>query len=207
MPAVDLEAERTLSERARQDWTLVQAALLGRQAAYAELLQRYHRSVYHVLLKMVRTPEEAEDLAQEVFVKAFRRLTQYQPLFAFSTWLLRITTNHGIDFLRRKKRIVAQSLHTPLATGDEDKRTAAVRDPVPDPQEQLIRQQRVELVQRVVERLPARYARLVRLHYFQELNYEEIAAALHLPVGTVKASLFRARALLVELLPMSREGL
>jgi len=152
---------------------------------------------------MVRNPDDAQDLTQEVFAKAFRHLARYQPQFAFSTWLLRITTNHCIDFLRRKKRVPTQFLQAAFVSNDEDSLLPEMRDQCLDPQESYIRQQRIELVQRVVARLPAKYATLVRLRYFQELSYEEIALELQLPVGTVKANLFRACALLLELLGSS----
>lgn len=195
----EVDVARSFSLKAQQDMVLIQAALDGNPKAYETLLRSYRKSVYHIALKMVRDADDADDLTMEAFAKAFRNLARYQPQFAFSTWLFRIATNGCIDFIRRKK-VKTQSLNAPQALGDGESFFLDVCDHDPNPQEAVMRQQRIELVQQVVTRLPAKYARLIRLRYFEELSYEEVATELQAPLGTVKAQLFRARELLLQLL-------
>ena len=142
----------------------------------------------------------------ETFGKAFRHLGRYSPDFAFSTWLFRIATNNCIDFVRRKK-LATLSLQAPAHLSEDGECTLDVCDGDLNPQEAYIRQQRCERVRAAVAQLPAKYVDLVRLRYFEELSYEEVAAELQVPLGTVKANLNRARALLAAALAGSGEGL
>ena len=201
-----VENEKIWSARALYDLTLVEAALQGQAKAYEELVQRYGKPVYYTIFKMVRHADDADDLTSETFAKAFRNLSRYRPDFAFSTWLFRIATNHGIDSLRRK-RLKTLSLEAMTAAGDGTEVGWNVSSADPTPHEAIIRQQRAVAARQVVDQLPAKYARLVRLRYFDELSYEEVATELHLPVGTVKAQLFKARELMLELLQASKESL
>lgn len=198
-PIVEIELERGLSTKAQRDLVLIQAALDGSAKAYEELMRSYRQSVYHIALRMVRDPDDADDLTMEAFARAFRHLSRYVPQFAFSTWLFRITTNCCIDFVRRK-RLKTQPLNVAVPLGDGESFLLDVCDQAPDPQEAFIRQQRIEVVQHMVTQLPAKYAQLVRLRYFEELSYAEVARELQAPLGTVKAQLFRARELLLHLL-------
>ena len=143
----------------------------GDEKAYAELMNIYKKPVYHVVLKMVRNPDDAEDLTIEAFAKAFRNLHKFNPEYAFSTWLFRIATNNCIDF----------------------------KDLNLNPQENAIKNQKIEIMQFIVSKLPEKYQRLVTLRYFDELSYEEIATELNAPLGTVKAQLHRARELLYDM--------
>lgn len=197
------DSERELSVRARQDLDLIEVALAGHGKGYEELMQRYHKPVFYMMLKMVRNPDDAEDLTSEAFAKAFRHLPRYRPEFAFSTWLFRIANNNCIDFLRRKK-IKTHSLDAELAVGDGKSVRLETPDHAPNPHDALIRQQRIGLVRQVVTLLPPKYAHLVRLRYFDELSYEEIAVELQAPLGTIKAQLFRARELMADLIKDSK---
>jgi RNA polymerase sigma-70 factor (ECF subfamily) len=200
-----MEVSEHLSDKARRDYELVQRALNEKdQKAYAELMDRYRESIYFMLLKMVNNKDDAEDLTIEAFGKAFRRLAQYTPQFAFSTWLFKIASNNGIDFIR-KKRIRALSLDTGFRNEDGDSMEIAVTDDQPDPIEALERKERLNLMRDVVTRLKPRYRTLIELRYFEEYSYEEIAEELDLPLGTVKAQLFRARDFLFQILKNTRE--
>ena len=205
-PIVETEIERGFSPKAQRDLVLIQAALDGSAKAYEALLHCYRKSVYYIVLRMVRDPDDADDLTMEAFAKAFGHLSRYRPQFAFSTWLFRIATNGCIDFVRRKK-LNTQSLNATVRLGDGESILLDVCDHAPNPQEAFIRQQRMEVVRRVVTRLPAKYARLVRLRYFEELSYEEVATELQAPLGTVKAQLFRARELLLQLLQENKAAI
>ena len=205
-PIVETEIERGLSPKAQRDLVLIQAALDGSAKAYEALLRSYRKSVYHIALRMVRNPDDADDLTMEAFAKAFGHLSRYQPQFAFSTWLFRIATNGCIDFVRRKK-LHTQPLNVAVALGDGESFLLDVCDHAPNPQEAFIRQQRIEVVHQVVNQLPAKYAVLVRLRYFEELSYAEVATELQAPLGTVKAQLFRARELLLQLLQENKAAI
>lgn len=184
-----------LSAKGAYDWKLVQRALKkGDQQAYAELMDRYRDTIFFMLLKMIRDKDDAEDLTIEAFGKAFRNLAQYTPDFAFSTWLFKIATNNCIDFLRKKKEAI--SLDRTYETADGDEISIEPKSELLNPEEKAIKKQKIKLMQAVVEKLQPRYRTLVELRYFQEKSYEEISQELELPIGTVKAQLFRARELL-----------
>jgi len=192
-----------LSEKAKQDYDLVQKALLGDEKAFARLLTRYKDAIYFMLLKMVNNRSDAEDLTLEAFGKAFKSLHQYSPTYAFSTWLFKIASNNCIDFLRKKKGV-----HVSIENKEESENSDPIRlkSKEPDPEERLIRQQKAILLRNVVRKLKPRYQILVELRYFREFSYEEIAKELDLPLGTVKAQLFRAREMLFKMIESTEIG-
>ncbi len=189
-----------LSSKAEYDYKLVQIAVNeGDQKAYAELMDRYRDSVYFMLLKMVNNKDDADDLTIEAFGKAFNKLHQYAPNYAFSTWLFKIATNNCIDFIRKKKMQV-YSIDKPFENSDGSEMSHEVKSQGLDPEEYLIKKQKVVLMRAVVDKLKPRYKNLVELRYYKELSYEEIAQQLDLPLGTVKAQLFRAREFLFNMM-------
>lgn len=197
------ELNPNLSEKAVKDYALVKEAVEnGDQKAYAELMSRYKDSIYFMLLKMVNNRDDADDLTIEAFGKAFRNLKQYTPDYAFSTWLFKIATNNCIDFIRKKRKMTV-SLDKGFDTEDGGEMTLEVRSNQPDPEEHMMKKQNVVMMRDVVERLKPRYRRLVELRYFQERSYEEISDELKLPLGTVKAQLFRAREFLYQIMKNS----
>jgi len=182
------------------DYKLVKRALdSGDQKAYAELMGRYRDSVYYMLLKMVNNKDDAEDLTVEAFGKAFKRLSQYTPNFAFSTWLFRIATNNCIDFIRRKRKNTF-SLDRPIEDEEGGEMMVDIRSDTMDPEEHIMKKQKIMMLHDLVDKLKPRYRTLIEMRYFQELSYEEIAVELDLPLGTVKAQLFRAREFLFNVL-------
>lgn len=196
---MDEELDRQFSEKALQDFKLIDLATSGKdEGAYAELMQRYKKPVYHMILKMVRNVDDAEDLTIEAFAKAFKNLARFKKDYTFSTWLFRIATNNAIDFIRKKK-LDTYSLNTSFTDDSGESVNIDVEDKNLTPDEEAIKDQKVALVRMFVNKLPAKYQRLVKLRYFQELSYEEIAKELEAPLGTVKAQLHRARELMYEL--------
>jgi RNA polymerase sigma-70 factor (ECF subfamily) len=193
-----MELNAQLSEKAQYDILLVEAALSGEEKAFTKLMSRYKDAIYYMLLKMVNNKNDAEDLTIEAFGKAFKNLNQYSPNYAFSTWLFKIATNNCIDFLR-KRRGVFVSIETNQENGDNDQ-TVKLRSNEPNPEEKLIRIQKAFLMRKIVHKLKPRYRILVELRYFREYSYEEIANELKLPLGTVKAQLFRAREMLFKMI-------
>jgi RNA polymerase sigma factor (sigma-70 family) len=198
------ELKRDFSEKAMEDFRLIDRAVGGEDAAFAKLLQRYKRPVYHMVLKMVRNVDDAEDLTIESFAKAFKSLHRFKKDFTFSTWLFRIATNNTIDFIRKKK-LNTLSIENTYTDDDGQSVSIDVEDENPDPQEETIKAQKAELIQIFVDKLPAKYQKLVRLRYFNELSYEEIAVELEAPLGTVKAQLHRARELMFEMVKNKRD--
>jgi len=189
-----MEVNANFTENAKNDFQLVLKAREGNQKAYADLMHRYKDSIYFMVLKMVNNKEDANDLTVETFAKAFEKLDKYQPEFAFSTWLFRVATNNCIDFIRKKK-LTTMSIHGMTDDEGEDK-TLQIKADVLNPEETSIKKQQTEELKGLIENLPLRYRNLITLRYFDELSYEEIAQQLELPLGTVKAQLFRARYLL-----------
>lgn len=203
---MEVEMNPDLTDKAMYDYLLVRAAVdNGDQKAYALLMDRYRDSIYFMLLKMVNNKDDADDLTIEAFGKAFNKLHQYTPNYAFSTWLFKIASNNCIDFIRKKKKNFVLSLDKPLEGADGGEMTYDVPSNTPDPEEIFIKAQKVILMQVLVERLKPRYRTLVELRYFKEYSYEEIAVELDLPLGTVKAQLFRAREFLYNILKNSKE--
>jgi len=199
-----MELNTNLSLKAQQDIELVEKARKGDQLAYGELLGRYRDAIYFMLLKMVNSPVDAEDLTIEAFGKAFKNIDQYTPNFAFSTWLFKIATNNCIDFIR-KKRASHISLDQSVDGEDSLSPSSLIQSDSPDPESCMINQQKVKHMREVVSRLKPRYRMLVELRYFKEYSYEEISGELDIPIGTVKAQLFRARELLLNILNRSQE--
>jgi RNA polymerase sigma-70 factor (ECF subfamily) len=199
-----MEVNPNLSEKAQIDFKLVQLAVKGDQKAYAELMSRYKDSIYFMLLKMVNNRDDADDLTIEAFGKAFKNLHQYTPDFAFSTWLFKIATNNCIDFIRRKRKFTF-SIDKNMENDSGQEMQFEIKSPLLDPEEKMIKKQKALLMRDVVEKLKPRYKRLVELRYFQERSYEEIADELQLPLGTVKAQLFRAREFLYQILKNQEE--
>ena len=193
-----------LSEKARHDYELVRAALDGDENAFARLLGRYKDAIFFMLLKMVNNKSDAEDLTLEAFGKAFKNLHQYSPNYAFSTWLFKIASNNCIDFLRKRKRSTVTL--EPTIENNDTELPSKLRSKDPNPEEKLIRKQKAILMRRVVRKLKPRYQTLVEYRYFRELSYEEIARELKLPLGTVKAQLFRAREMLFKLIETTEMG-
>lgn len=193
-----MEQGGNLSEKARSDLELVQSAVDGDEESFARLMARYKNTIYFMLLKMVNNKSDAEDLTLEAFGKAFKNLHQYSPNYAFSTWLFKIASNNCIDFLRKKKGILL-SIDNNSET-NENENPVKIASKESNPEERMIRVQNALLMRNLVRKLKPRYQTLVEYRYFRELSYEEIAAELQLPLGTVKAQLFRAREILFKLI-------
>lgn len=173
---------------------LIDRALTGDQAAYTELVKRYQPQVQAVCLKMVHNRETALDLTQETFVKAFSALGTFDRAYTFSTWLYKIARNTCIDHFRRSK-LETFSLDAPLRTRDGE----IDRDfpsPVHTPEKYLLLKEKGRLISEAIDSLPDKYREVIHMRHNQELPYEEIAEMLRVPLGTVKARLFRARELL-----------
>jgi len=193
------------TDKAKRDYELIRLALDKKDRnAYADLMGNYRDSIYFMLLKMTNNKDDAEDLTIEAFGKAFKKLEQYTPDYAFSTWLFKIASNNCIDFIRKKKKhLISIDKEYQDETGTE----LAQRIPseVLDPEEEMIKDQKIKIMREVVDKLKPHYRILIELRYFKEFSYEEIASELNIPLGTVKAKLFRARDLLFNIVQRSED--
>ena len=200
--------EQKLTTKAVYDYKLVRAALdEGDQKAYAELLHRYKESVYFMMLKMCSNKDDAEDLTIEAFGRAFKKLEQYSPDFAFSTWLFKIASNNAIDFIRRKKIKYTVPIESKNEDGENFDYSVNIKASGLDPEESFIKKQKIDAIRLLVDNLKPKYKEMIELFYFQEMSHEEISNQLNLPIGTIKAQLFRARDLLYNALKNRQEKL
>jgi len=199
-----MDVGQKLTEKGKRDYQLIQRALADSdQQAFALLLNYYRDAVFFMMLKMTGNHYDAEDLTIEAFGKAFRNLHTYSPEFGFSTWLFRIAANNAIDFQRRNK-LNATSMQS-ITQETNGQKTIIIADTEPDPEGLMINDQKIIAMRKVVEKLKPHYRSLIEMRYFEELSYEEIAEQKNLPLGTVKAQLFRAREFLANLLAKSKD--
>lgn len=197
------ERVNTPSASSKADLVLVNRATGGDQEAFKELFQKYKTPLFYHVLRMVHNREIVEDLLQEIFLKAFDNIYSYNPAYAFSTWLYRITTNHTIDYLRKKK-LKTYSLDEPIKTKDGDM-SIDVIDEHMSSDDMIMRKQRAAILKEAMVSLPAKYRQVIELRHMDELSYQEIADIMELPLGTIKAHIFRARELLYKYLK-DRQG-
>ena len=193
------------SASSEQDRAFVAEALQGNEAAYQALMDKYRPALRRHIARIVRDPRDLDDLVQETFIKAFTALSTYSTEYAFSTWLYKIATNHAIDYLRRKK-LKTLSLDEPIQT-KEGTLERELADTTYFPDRHIVEDQRRMLLQEAINALPEKYRRVIVMRHQQEKSYEEIAEELNLPLGTVKAHIFRARRLLYKYLRSKRSSL
>ena len=173
---------------------LVARCLAGDEKAYRELVERYQAQVFSLTFRMVRRREDAEDLTQDTFVRMFRALDRYDPQRPFAAWLFTIASRLVIDLIRRR-RVTPISL-TQREAGSDEVYEIEVEDPGLKPDELATRSEEEQRTESLIQSLPPHYRIVVMLRHQQDLSYEEIAEALHLPLGTVKARIHRAREML-----------
>jgi RNA polymerase sigma-70 factor (ECF subfamily) len=180
-----------------EDLILIRSVVSGITADYSQLWEKYHRQIFGMVLKIVRNIDDADDIVQDTFLKAFNALHTYNHAFPFPAWLNKIASNTCIDYFR-KKRIRPISIEQ-LNTNGID-----MYDIIPDAtipiDIALIHAETKEQLLQSINQLPARYKECIQLRHFEELSYEEIALKMNLPLGTIKITLFRARKMLQQIL-------
>jgi RNA polymerase sigma-70 factor (ECF subfamily) len=182
------------TESRAEDAKLIHRALRGDQFAYKQLMKKYHDPIFNVIYRIVHDKQQVEDLTQETFVKAFASLKNFNEEYAFSTWLYKIATNSSIDYIRKKK-LNTFSIDKPIAMEESDY-SFELPDTTYQPDKNIIQKQQSKLIEDAIEKLPEKYKRVIILRHSEERDYAEIAKMLKLPIGTVKAHIFRARELL-----------
>jgi RNA polymerase sigma-70 factor (ECF subfamily) len=186
----------------REDADLIRRALSGEQSAFAKLLGKYRRQVYTLTMRMLGQEQDAEDAAQDAFIRAFQSLESCDPNRPFLRWIYRIAYNLCVDRYRRR-RYVTISLDEPIG---EEQFTRELTDETPGPDERLDMKEEQRRLTELLSTLPPRYRAVVVLRHQDDLSYEEIADILNLPLGTVKARMHRAHNLLRKMLKRGGDG-
>lgn len=202
---VRLSKRMDRADRSETDVELVAAALNGNQRAYGKLMERYRDSIFFMVQKMINNREDADDITMDSFGKAFSSLDKYNSDYAFSTWLYRIAINNCIDF-SRKKRIEVISIDIPPKDEEGSTQPKDFEATELGPEEKYMKKQRVLMMQNVLGQINIKYRKLIEMRYLQELSYDEIAEKLDMPLGTVKAQLFRAKDLLSNILSKTKDN-
>jgi RNA polymerase sigma factor (sigma-70 family) len=186
--------ENTKKDSKVEDIILINDAIAGKQDAYKKLMNKYRQLIYNLIFRMIRNKEDVQDLTQEAFIKAFNSLDKFDKQFSFSTWLFKIATNNCIDYLRKKK-LNTFSIDKDIGSDDND-----YQFEIPDseriPDKSIMDTERKKILEEAIENLPSKYKSVILLRHRDEKEYEEIAKKLKLPLGTVKAHIFRGRELL-----------
>lgn len=182
------------AESRAEDSKLIQAALKGDNAAYKRLMKKYHDAIYNFIYRMIHDKHQVEDLTQEAFIKAFQSLASFNEEYAFSTWLYKIATNNSIDYIRKRK-LQTYSIDKPIDAKDSDY-SFELPDDSYETDMEMISDQRAKMLNEAIVKLPEKYRKVIHLRHVDEKSYEEIADQLKLPIGTVKAHIFRAREIL-----------
>jgi len=185
------------SKSEQDDYKIIQQVLRGRKEAYSELVERYKKQVFNVAYRMTNDAEVAMDISQEAFVKIYKSLEQYNPQYKFSSWLLKSVNNLCVDYFRTKSDHMA-SLDSIVDSGAEG--LLSGNNAVPSSAEEFEKNEtRLELrilLKEAISHLPLDYKSVVVLRHLQNLSYKEISQILNLPMGTIKARIFRARKML-----------
>jgi len=194
-----MSSNNDFSNKAKRDFDLVQLAQKGNQMAYSKLLRYYRDPLFYMMKKMVSNDNDAEDLTIEAISKAFKMIDEYTPKFAFSTWLYKIATNHCIDFIRKQNKYNTLSIDENFENSNNNK-TILIKSQTPDPEEKMIEGQKGKFLKSIISNLNPDYQEIIRLKYYDGLSYIEIAEKLNIPLGTVKARLYRSKDFLLSIL-------
>jgi len=194
-----------LTEKGQRDLKLINRALeSGDPAAYNELMKLYRDPLYFMLYEKVNDQELAKDLTIEALGKAFKKLHLYIPDYTFSTWLFTVARNHCIDYLRKHK-LPTISIDKMMLDEDGKRINFDLISNDLNPEQKMEKIQRIAILRQIVDQLKPKSRDLVKLRYFKELSYEEIAKTLDIPIGTVKAQLHRSREQLFKIMSGLRD--
>lgn len=184
----------TMHEVAREDDQLVAEALGGNALSFQLLVERYQDRIFALARHYTKSAVEVEDIAQDTFLKVYRRLDTFQRQSSFSTWLYRIAVNTALDFLKRSGRSPVQAVEDPELTAAPIRAQAGSGVTIASPDVNLRREELAHITQRVLGELPEIFRTVLVLREFEDLSYQEMAEVLGISIGTVESRLFRARA-------------
>ncbi len=191
MELLDLNSKANMEE----DFETVKRVLSGDRNAFTLLQNKYKKLISNLIRKMVKDEDDIDDLTQETFIKAYNALDTFQFGFAFSAWIYRIASNNCIDFLR-KKRFQTVSLSQPVFDEDDDQ-YIQIEDTSARPDTEFLNKEKRDIINHAIDKLPENYREIIKLRHEFEMDYIDIAKKLDIPIGTVKAHLFRARKILL----------
>ena len=187
----------TATQKHEDDLIIIRSVLSGDNSQFALLWQKYNKQIFASVLKIVRSIDDADDIVQDTFLKAFNALHSYNQTFPFPAWLYKIASNTCIDYFRRKRI-------RPISIENINRDGGDIYDIISDKSTpidvNIINNETKEELLKAVEQLPLRYKQCIQLRHFEELSYEEISIKMDLPLGTVKITLFRARKMLLNML-------
>ena len=187
----------TAKQKHEDDLIIIKSVLSGDSSQFALLWNKYNKQIFANVLKLVRSIDDADDIVQDTFLKAFNALHSYNHTFPFPAWLYKIASNTCIDYFRRKRI-------RPISIENINRECGDIYDIIPDKSTpidvHIINNEMKEALLKAVELLPLRYKQCIQLRHFEELSYEEISLTMNLPLGTVKITLFRARKMLLTML-------
>ena len=187
----------TAKQKHEDDLIIIKSVLSGDSSQFALLWNKYNKQIFANVLKLVRSIDDADDIVQDTFLKAFNALHSYNHTFPFPAWLYKIASNTCIDYFRRKRI-------RPISIENINREGGDIYDIIPDKSTtidvHIINNEMKEALLKAVELLPLRYKQCIQLRHFEELSYEEISLTMNLPLGTVKITLFRARKMLLTML-------
>lgn len=178
-----------------EDLKAIRLALAGNQKGFELLQKKYKRIINAIIRKMVKNQDDVDDLTQETFIKAFTSLDKFNSQYAFSSWIFRIASNNCIDFMRKKRFQTLSLSKEDDSSGEEN--IFEIKDTTYSADNPLLTNERKEFIERAINNLPENYRIIIKLRHEDEMDYNEIAERLNIPLGTVKAHLFRARKLLL----------
>jgi RNA polymerase sigma factor (sigma-70 family) len=181
-----------------EDVILIEKALKGDQSAYNRLMTKYNQMIHNLIYRMIYKKEDVDDLTQEAFIKAFNSLNRFDKQFSFATWICKIATNNSIDYLRKKK-LSTFSIDKEIVSDDD-----SMQFEIPDsnfiPDRNILDSERKKVLEEAIMSLPEKYKQVIILRHREEMDYEDIAEKLDLPLGTIKAHIFRGREMLYKIL-------
>jgi RNA polymerase sigma factor (sigma-70 family) len=186
--------EQKRLESLKEDHQLIRDALGGDQDSFSKIMEKYKDSVGNIIYRIIHDKDELDDLTQETFIKAFASLKSFNDQYSFATWLYKIATNNCIDYLRKKK-LKTFSINRNIEH-EEGSSAFELPDTSYEADRYLIEEQRKRVIQDAINSLPEKYKMVITLRHQEEKNYDEIAEILEIPIGTVKAHIFRAREML-----------
>lgn len=185
-----------------EDYKVIKLCLRGKKDAFARLVDKYDRKVYNLAYRLTSNPERAKDIAQEAFIKVYKALDKYDPKYKFSSWLLKTVSNLCIDY-HRSKHATNASLEVIINSGAEGSilRDGESSSPIEDAiEEKLQCAELQDVIREGIDMLPYDYKSVVVMRHIQNFSYKEISSILNLPMGTIKARIFRARKMLKQYL-------
>jgi len=202
--AVNARPARARLAVSPEEKALIERCKRGDLAAFNELVKKYEKQVYNFAYRLTGNYDDANDVAQDAFLRVFNAIGSFRGDASFSTWLFRITTNVFLDERKRARAHPHSSLDEYLEL-DESSVARQIEDPAPNPETVMEERERAQVLQQTINDLPEYQRAMVMLYHTQQKSYEEIAEIMDLPIGTVKSRLNRARLALKEKLSSVRE--